>query len=100
MVDPKRGPRSRKVVSACRQQQCEALKQTTWFDRQRIVFQAVIGAGAAGLVTARELLREGHHVTVFEQNDTIGGIWNYQEECEADDLLGRDPKRRHVHSSM
>jgi 2-polyprenyl-6-methoxyphenol hydroxylase-like FAD-dependent oxidoreductase len=29
--------------------------------------QAVIGAGAAGLVTARELLREGHSVVVYEQ---------------------------------
>lgn len=65
-----------------------------------VVLQAVIGAGAAGLVTARELLREGHQVTVFEQNETIGGIWNYQEQCEEDDLLGRDPDRRHVHSSM
>jgi NAD(P)-binding Rossmann-like domain len=27
----------------------------------------VVGAGAAGLVAARELLREGHAVTVFEQ---------------------------------
>ena len=27
----------------------------------------MIGAGAAGLVAARELIREGHAVTVFEQ---------------------------------
>lgn len=32
----------------------------------RPAVQAVIGAGAAGLVTARELRDEGHHVTVFE----------------------------------
>lgn len=60
----------------------------------------MIGAGAAGLVTTRELLREGHTVTVFEQNGNVGGIWDYQEECESEDLLGRNPKRRHVHSSM
>jgi cation diffusion facilitator CzcD-associated flavoprotein CzcO len=64
------------------------------------VLQAVIGAGAAGLVATRELLREGHHVTAFEQNDNVGGIWDYQEECETEDLLGRNPKRHHVHSSM
>lgn len=29
--------------------------------------QAVTGAGAAGLVAARELVREGHRVTVFEK---------------------------------
>ncbi len=62
--------------------------------------QAVIGAGAAGLAAIRELLREGHHVTAFEQNDNVGGIWDYQEECETEDLLGRNPNRRHVHSSM
>ena len=39
--------------------------------------QAVIGAGAAGLVAARELLREGHTVQVFEQGERIGGIWDY-----------------------
>ncbi|KAL0020530.1 hypothetical protein WJX79_005454 [Trebouxia sp. C0005] len=61
---------------------------------------AVIGAGAAGLVATRELLCEGHHVTAFEQNDNVGGIWDYQEECETEDLLGRNPNRRHVHSSM
>ena len=64
------------------------------------VSQAVIGAGAAGLVATRELLREGHKVTVFEQNDNLGGIWNYQEECETEDLVGRNPKRKRVHSSM
>lgn len=62
--------------------------------------QAVVGAGAAGLVATRELLREDHKVTVFEQNINVGGIWDYQEECETEDLLGRDPNRRHVHSSM
>ncbi|DBA97633.1 TPA: Flavin-containing monooxygenase FMO GS-OX5 [Trebouxia sp. C0006] len=61
---------------------------------------AVIGAGAAGLVATRELLREGHQVTAFEQNHNVGGIWDYQEECETEDLLGRNPNRRHVHSSM
>ena len=35
---------------------------------------AVIGAGAAGLVSARELLREGHCVTIFEQGSEVGGV--------------------------
>ena len=62
--------------------------------------QAVIGAGAAGLATARELLREGHTVTVFEQSDCVGGQWNYSPACEEWDLLGREPQRPRVHSSM
>jgi cation diffusion facilitator CzcD-associated flavoprotein CzcO len=39
------------------------------------MLQAVIGAGAAGLVAVKELRREGHRVTVFEQSDDIGGVW-------------------------
>jgi acyl carrier protein len=38
--------------------------------RRRI---AVIGAGPAGLVAARELERLGHRVTVFEKADAVGG---------------------------
>jgi len=60
---------------------------------------AVIGAGAAGLAAARELLAEGHRVVVFEQGNRIGGIWIYEESVE-DDLLGINPKRQRLHSSM
>jgi len=61
--------------------------------------QAIIGAGAAGLVTARELLREGHAVTVFEQAPCVGGTWVYTDEVDSDPT-GRDPARKRVHSSM
>ncbi|KAK7406236.1 hypothetical protein VNO78_07857 [Psophocarpus tetragonolobus] len=60
---------------------------------------AVIGAGAAGLVAARELRREGHDVVVFEQGKQVGGTWVYSGEVESD-LLGLDPKRSIVHSSL
>lgn len=63
---------------------------------------AVIGAGAAGLVAARELLREGHRVVVYEQDPGLGGIWRYDPEQE-DDPLGVSEQRRAasgVHSSM
>ena len=59
---------------------------------------AVIGAGAAGLVTAHELLRAGHAVTVFEQSDRVGGLWVYEEEVETDPL-GQMPERR-IHGSL
>jgi glutamate synthase (NADPH) small chain len=38
---------------------------------------AVIGSGPAGLACADELNRCGHHVTVFERDDRIGGLLMY-----------------------
>ncbi|TYK19495.1 flavin-containing monooxygenase FMO GS-OX-like 3 isoform X1 [Cucumis melo var. makuwa] len=60
---------------------------------------AVIGAGAGGLVSARELSREGHHVVVFERNTQIGGTWVYSPKIESDPL-GVDPDRTRIHSSL
>ncbi|KAL2348139.1 hypothetical protein Fmac_002139 [Flemingia macrophylla] len=60
---------------------------------------AVIGAGAAGLVAAREIRREGHDVVVFEKGEEVGGTWVYTAEVESDPL-GLDPKRSVVHSSL
>lgn len=36
---------------------------------------AVIGAGITGLMAAKELLAEGHEVTIFEASAFIGGAW-------------------------
>ncbi|PWA85884.1 Flavin monooxygenase FMO [Artemisia annua] len=61
---------------------------------------AVIGAGICGLLTTRELLREKQQVTVFEKSDKVGGTWVYDPRVEAEDLLGLDPNRSIVHSSL
>jgi len=58
---------------------------------------AIIGAGAAGLVTARELTRASMRVTVFEQSDAVGGIWVYTPHTE-DDPLGQ--RGTHIHTSL
>ncbi|KAF5446223.1 hypothetical protein F2P56_031865, partial [Juglans regia] len=60
---------------------------------------AVIGAGMAGLLAARELKREGHQVIVFEKSSRLGGTWVYDPRVETDPL-GLDPSRKIVHSSM
>ncbi|XP_050226427.1 flavin-containing monooxygenase FMO GS-OX-like 3 isoform X2 [Mercurialis annua] len=60
---------------------------------------AVIGAGPAGLVTARELRREGHKVTVFERQNKVGGTWVYSSEAESDPM-SIDPNRNVIHSSV
>lgn len=36
---------------------------------------AIIGAGLSGLVTAKTLLEEGFDVTLFEQDEEVGGVW-------------------------
>jgi glutamate synthase (NADPH/NADH) small chain len=38
---------------------------------------AVVGSGPAGLAAAQQLNRAGHHVTVFERDDEIGGLLTY-----------------------
>ncbi|XP_009789147.1 flavin-containing monooxygenase FMO GS-OX-like 2 isoform X1 [Nicotiana tabacum] len=60
---------------------------------------AVIGAGVAGLVTARELQRSGLKVTVFEKSAQLGGTWAYNPKIETDPL-GLDPNRETIHSSL
>lgn len=60
---------------------------------------AVIGAGAAGLVAARELRRENHSVVIFERDSKVGGLWVYTPNSEPDPL-SLDPNRTIVHSSV
>ncbi|VEU41289.1 unnamed protein product [Pseudo-nitzschia multistriata] len=46
---------------------------------------AIIGGGAAGLVTARVLKRNGIESTIFEKdsNDTgVGGVWSYKQNSD------------------
>ena len=38
---------------------------------------AVIGSGPAGMAAAQQLARAGHAVTVFEKNDTVGGLLRF-----------------------
>ena len=47
---------------------------------------AVIGAGAAGLVTARILKRNGIEATILEkdaQNTGVGGVWSYHPDSKS-----------------
>jgi len=38
---------------------------------------AIVGSGPAGMAAAQQLARAGHDVTVFEKNDTVGGLLRY-----------------------
>lgn len=45
---------------------------------------AVIGAGTAGLCSAKHALAAGLQVVVFEQADQVGGTWIYTDEVSTD----------------
>jgi hypothetical protein len=45
---------------------------------------AIIGGGAGGIIASRELLKEGHQVTVFEQGSSPGGLWLYSDNTDID----------------
>lgn len=53
-----------------------------WVKAQKPEFRsgkriAIVGSGPAGLACAQQLNRAGHHVTVFERDDRIGGLLRY-----------------------
>lgn len=52
---------------------------------------AVIGAGAAGLCSAKYLIQAGFDVTVFEIGTQLGGLWVYQNDS------GRSSAYRTLH---
>ena len=41
---------------------------------------AVIGAGAAGLISAKTMAEAGFDVTVFEMGSCIGGLWDFNND--------------------
>jgi len=58
----------------------------------------VIGAGAAGLVTARYLSANGFEVIFFERTGEIGGTWVYSQFTDAQ--LGRVRYRCDVNRTL
>ena len=43
---------------------------------------AVVGCGAAGLVSAKYLRDAGFLVRVFEEADSVGGVWVYSDDTD------------------
>lgn len=58
---------------------------------------AIIGAGAAGLATARALREVGISAMVFEAGAELGGIWRHDPRSESDPLGQSGPR---IHSSL
>lgn len=55
---------------------------------------AVIGAGTAGLCSAKHSIAHDFNVTIYEQNDQIGGIWWYT------DKTGKNEYGVNIHTAM
>lgn len=55
---------------------------------------AIIGTGPSGLVAAKYAIEYGFGVTVFEQNEAIGGVWWYTDE------VGKNKYGVPIHTSM
>lgn len=49
------------------------------FQEAPIKTVAIIGAGTAGLASAKYSLAQGYDVTIYEQNEQLGGIWWYTD---------------------
>ncbi|KAL6647209.1 hypothetical protein ACP70R_014646 [Stipagrostis hirtigluma subsp. patula] len=60
----------------------------------------VVGAGVSGLISARELRREGLDVTVMEQSDGVGGQWLYDPATDIADSLGTAGVHSGVYASL
>ncbi len=56
----------------------------TWEQIHRLAIMshriAVIGAGPSGLSALKAFRDYGHQMVLFEQESSIGGLWNYQDE--------------------
>lgn len=55
---------------------------------------AIVGAGGAGLASAKYAIDEGHACDVFEQSGVLGGTWNYT------DRVGIDEYGVPIHTAM
>lgn len=55
---------------------------------------AVIGGGAAGLASAKNILEQGHKVVIFEKSGALGGTWWYTDQ------IGKDEFGVDIHSAI
>jgi cation diffusion facilitator CzcD-associated flavoprotein CzcO len=58
----------------------------------------IIGAGVAGLVSAKVLKRDGFEVTVFEKESAIGGVW--AEPRSYPELRSNNPRETYAFSDF
>lgn len=55
---------------------------------------AIIGSGPTGLLAAKYAIKQCLNVTVYEQNEVVGGVWWYTDE------IGKNKYGVPIHTSM
>lgn len=55
---------------------------------------AIIGGGPTGLCSARHSIAQGHNVTIFEQQEELGGVWVYTDD------VGKNKYGLDIHTAM
>lgn len=73
---------------------CDGAAVSNCDEKKSPISIAIIGAGASGLTTARHAIDQGHYVTVFEQNNELGGVWVYTDD------VGKSKNGLKVHTAM
>jgi predicted NAD/FAD-dependent oxidoreductase len=69
-------------------------------NKEKFMHIAIVGAGLAGLICARQLQEQGNHVTVYEKKDEISGRMNTHQtelggfDCGAQYFTARTPEFR------
>lgn len=73
-------PAAEKLKSKENSKEHEATADDAAYDDRAIRKVAVIGGGAAGLATLRQLLDKGMDAVLFERSGDVGGLWAYDNE--------------------
>lgn len=54
----------------------------------------IIGAGPAGLISAKHAMAYGYNVTIYEKSDDLGGTWRFTEST------GKNKYGGNIHTAM
>lgn len=61
---------------------------------------AIIGAGAAGLATARVFSRNGYTPQVFDAAPSLGGVWNYKQTAAPVEKMDVGPMYKGLRTNL
>lgn len=63
-------------------------------ENEHILSVGIIGAGPAGLISAKHAIAHGYNVTIYEKSDDLGGTWLFTEN------MGKNKYGGNIHTAM